>query len=173
MNLSGLTPNTTYYYRVRVANNTYGWGAYTTWFSFKTGAGLPGAPSSAWSISPNATGFTIKGNSVSNNGGSPITGWNVYYNDSPTLTGATTVSGSHPTVAPEVSGVPAALYYVAIAAKNANGVGTLSAWKPVTLLPGAFVKVDGLWKPAAIYIKVDGVWQLAVKYVKANGTWKA
>lgn len=174
--LTGLAPNTTYYYRIAPSNSNYGYGDYSAWQSFKTASGLPGVPGTGWSLTPSQTGFTVSGNTVADNGGSAITGWNVYYNTSATTTGATVLSGSSATVAPAATDVGPGTYYVAIAAKNANGVGTLSAWKTVTILPAAYVNVAGVWKPAAAYVNVAGVWKPATRYdaVLSNGQviWK-
>jgi hypothetical protein len=172
--VSGLTPNTTYYFRVRVSNSTYGWSAYTAWFTVKTLSGLPGVPGTGWSMTPSQDGFSIAGASVADNGGSAITGWTVYYNASAASTsGATVVTTAVPAGPSELTGVAPGTYWVAIAAINANGTGTVSDWKQVTLLPGAYVNVGGVWKPATVYVNVGGVWKVATRYNKVGSYWKA
>lgn len=172
--VSGLTPNTTYYYRIRVSNSTYGWGAWTAWFSIKTAAGTPGTPATTWAMTPSQVGFAISGATVADNGGSTLVGWNTYYNTNASLIGATTHVGNGGTASSwTISGLAPGTYWVAIAARNANGIGTLSGWKQVTLLPAAYVRVGGVWKPASVYVKVGGVWKLATRQTKVGSYWKS
>lgn len=178
--LTGLATNTTYYARVRVSNNTYGYGAWGPWISFKTGAGLPGAPATTWSFSDvGQNSANIVGNSVASNGGSAITQWDTEYNTAPNSTGSTVLTTAVPLAGPLTGLNAGTTYYARIRAKNVNGAGPWSDWKSFTTLESAWVYVPSVgWRPAAAYVCISpGVWKLAQRYVAVdNGSggvnWK-
>lgn len=172
--LSGLTPNTTYYARIRFANSTYGWGAWGGWCNFKTLSTIPSAPSEAWyESSSSQTTAILAGISVPYDGGAAIDQILVKVNTTPSLTGATDVAaaGSPSTVTiPNL--LPGSTYYACVMAHNANGYSPATTWKAITTLPGVYVNVAGVWKEAVPYVNVDGVWKPASRYINVGGVWK-
>ena len=169
--ISGLTPNTTYYARIRVANNTYGYGPWGAWISFNTLSGLPGAPLTTWffgDIDQSSAG--IGGNNVADNGGSALTEWDTEYNTAANSTGSTVLTTSVP-FAGAMTGLDAGTtYYARIRAKNVNGAGPWSDWKSFTTLESGWVNIPGVgWRPGAAYIcESPGVWKLAERYVAVS-----
>jgi hypothetical protein len=172
--VTGLTRATTYYFRVRVSNTTYGYGEWGPWKSFTTLSTVPGAPIDTWNFS-NITQTTADVNGpdgVADNGGSALNNWQTCYNTSASESGATWVTSGNTSV-PDLTGLtPGTTYYAKIRAANANGWGPYSAWKSFTTLPGVMVKVGGVWKVATPYVKVNGVWKEATRYIKIGGVWK-
>ncbi len=171
--VTGLQPNTLYYFRMRISNSGYGYGAMGSWHAFRTLATIPDAPT-AWNISIiSQIDAGITGNVVSDNGGATLTDWQVEYNLSASDTGALYNESGSPTLAPGIFGLtPGTVYYARLRAKNSVGWGAWTAWKTFTTLPGVYVRVDGVWKNAIPYVKVDGVWKQVVRYVKAGGEWR-
>lgn len=163
--ITGLAPNTTYYARVRVSNNTYGYGAYGAWVSFKTLSGLPGAPSEAWAFSTvRQDTVDITGISVPDNGGSAIDQILVRVSTDPAFGTYTDFTAGN-VASVQVTGlIPGTLYYVRIYAHNANGYGAPTSTKSFTSLYGAQINVGGVWKDAVPYVNVGGVWKVAIRY---------
>lgn len=166
--LTGLTRATTYYVRVRVANSTYGYGAWGPWVSFTTASTAPGVPGTGWYFSAyGQTDFTIAGNTVADNGGSAVTGWETQYSTSADPSAGSVVSGL------SVGSLNAGtVYYARIRAINAIGAGAWSDVKAVTTLPGVMINVGGVWKTAIPYVNVNGVWKPATRFVNVGGVWK-
>ncbi len=67
---------------------------------------------------------------------------------------------------------PGVTYYVHVRTVTHISWGTWSAVVSFTTLPGARVKVDGLYKNAIPFVKVDGVWKKAVAFQKVADIWK-
>jgi len=135
--VSRLPRYTTIYYRVRVANNTYGWGPWSAWKSFQTLAVVPtmGTAYSAGSLTRNSA--IIRGLSVTDNGGQAPVDVRVQYNTSATDVGASVVTqGSWKNVA--VSGLAAlTTYHYRCAAYNSAGWSAYGPWKSFTTLSDA------------------------------------
>lgn len=168
---TGLTPNTLYYYRIRVRNSTYGYGAWGPWKTVTTLSGVPGAPVTTWffgDIDQNSAG--IGGNTVTDTGGSALTYWDTEYNTAPNSTGSTVLTTPVPFAGP-ITGLNAGTtYYARIRAKNVNGAGAWSDWKSFSTLESGWVNVPGVgWRPSAAYIcTAPGVWKLAERYVAVS-----
>lgn len=110
--------------------------------------------------------FQFSGNS---NGGSAILEWQIGYGYSPSSVQYTMPS---PGTSMIVGLGLGADVYAWARGRNAVGWGPWSARTgPVTLLPGGWVKVNGVWMPAIPYVKVGGVWKGAVPYIKKSGVW--
>lgn len=175
ISVGGLQRATTYYFRLRVHNSTYGWGAWGPWKSVTTHTTIP---------SPATTGFTftnitqtsaeIIGEAVSDNGGAGLTNWSTYINTSPVLSGGTQLFSGNGSNAPNPTNlIPGTLYYVAIIPANVNGwASAWSAFKTFTTLPGVSVNVADEWKNAQPWVNVGGIWKPAVRYVNVDGVWK-
>lgn len=172
--ITGLKRATLHYFRVRVKTLAYGYGAWGAWKSFTTLSTVPGVPNTTWTIdSIDQTSAAIGANTVADNGGLPLTGWDVQYNTSETDVGSVTITTADPVLAgPLTLLIPGTTYSVRLRAKNANGYGAYSAWKTFITLPGVYVLVGGVWKNAVPYVNVASVWKPAVRYVKVNGIWQ-
>lgn len=170
--LGGLTPGTTYYYRVRVSNSGYGWGAWGPWKSFTTLATVP-TVSEGWSAgSIDQTTAVVSGIAAVSNGGAAIDQTLIRVNTSPVDAGGTDFVAAGVPASMNLSGLlPGTTYYAKVYMHNSVGWGG-SSWKSFTTLPGVSVNVNGVWKNAVIYVKVDGQWKPAVRYVKVGGAWK-
>jgi hypothetical protein len=175
MTVTGLKRGTLYYFRMRVRNVDYGYGAWGTWRAFRTLTTVPGAPDATWLIDNiDQTSAAISANTVADDGAVALDGWDVQYNTTETDVGATTVTTTSGVLAgPLVGLIPGTAYSVRIRAKNSNGYGPYSAWKVFTTLPGVYVKPDTEWKNAIPYVNPDGLgWRPAVRYVNVDGVWK-
>ena len=168
--MTGMKPNTVYYARIRIKNNTYGWSAWQGWTSFKTGAGTPGAPDPNWYLTAiGQTRATFMGLTCPNNGGSAITSWDFQYDTTQNVAATIYPTGDGVLW----TGIPSGTtFWVRIRANNVNGVGVWSAWKTYTTQPGMAAKVGGLWKDAESWINVNGIWKPAIRYINVFGVWK-
>lgn len=169
IDISGLLPNTTYYFWGR-GRNALGWGFYSARASVKT-LGPPAAPSSVDLSSPTAT--TVKVSfEVNADNGKPIDAYQIGYSktsDAPTdYFDLADVSGTVTDLE------PGTLYYFWARAHNEYGWGAPSlVAKTAQTTAGAWINVAGVWRQAVPYVKVDGVWQPAQVWAKIAGVWKA
>lgn len=175
---TGLLPNHLYYFRIRVANSTYGWGAWGPWKSVTTLSTIPSAPDSSWYIGnidqQSATALSIN---VADNGGSAVDQILVRVSTDPGFATYTDYTAGNVTSVAITGLQPGTTYYAICYAHNANGYSAASAVRPFTTLPGVYVNVGGVWKNAVPYVNVGGVWKPATRYVAiSNGSggvnWK-
>ena len=172
IDVSGLYRATTYYFRQRASNTTYGWGPWGPWVSFTTLTAAPSVPTgySATEISQNSA--VTQNVTVADNGGTALTNIRGQINTTATDVGSALVTkGSWGPLA--FTGlVPGTKYYFRLAAGNARGWSTYGGWASFTTLPGVFVNIDDVWKNAQPYVNIEGVWKVAVRYVNIDGVWK-
>lgn len=172
---TGLAPNTSYYYRLRVKNSTYGYSAWGPWFVTKTLSTVPGAVADTFNIgSVGQYSFTIGDIPYPNNGGAAIDSIRARVNTSASDSGATDVDISGMPASIDITGLtPGTTYYVKLAVHNINGWGAFSSWREVTSQPGVQIKVAGTWKTAIIYVNVGGIWKPATRWVCISpGVWR-
>jgi hypothetical protein len=172
--LTGLTPATLYYARVRFSNSTYGYGAWGGWAAFTTLSTIPGAPANTWYFaSVNQTDVTIGGITVPYNGGAAIDQILVRYSTDPTFTTYTDATFAGSVTSALISGLnPGTTYYFRIFAHNVNGYSSPTTDQSTTTLPGVLVNVAGVWKVAIPYININGIWKPATRFVNVGGVWK-
>jgi hypothetical protein len=166
--VTGLTPGTIWYFWVR-ARNAVGWSgwssraAVTTW-------DIPSAPPAPVLSNVAQTSLLVQFNAPSDNGGTPITEYQIGYGKTSSANDSTIASNRSTTI-PNLD--PGQRYYFRARAKNAVGWGPWSTISNTYLLAGAKVKVGSTWKRAVPYVNVDGVWKVAKPYVRNGGVWKA
>lgn len=161
--VSGLTPNTRYYFRsagVNIVTSNQGtYGPWSSSINAVTLASTPTAPRSPEAEEQSATVTKVTWTAPSSDGGSSVTGYDVQYANNSGFTGATTASlGNVLTwTSPSLS---AGTWYFRIRAKNANGSGTWSAVvsNSITLrgFPSVFLDEGFVAKPAKVYL--SGTW---------------
>ena len=64
------------------------------------------------------------------------------------------------------------IYTFAVQCQNKFG---WSEWSPdnhITLLPGGWIRVGGIWQQGIPYVRHNGVWKPAIPYVRSGGLWK-
>lgn len=138
--ISGLTPGTTYYWRVAAKNDVTdeagSWGVYSGTASFTTVATTAptAAPTNYRISSATTSSVTLAWNAVppANNGNSPITGYTTQLSTSPSMTSPVTYNGAGLT-APFSGLTPGGTYYSRTAAVNAVGTGPWTAVKTIEL----------------------------------------
>jgi hypothetical protein len=165
--VTGLNAGTTYYFWART-HNVAGYSAWSPVASKKT-LNVPGAPSKPTLSGISPTSVTVSWTAPADNGGSPITGYQVGYGTSST-TPSTIVSGTSPKI---ITGLtPGTTYFFWVRAINAIGTGPWSPLAANATIAGARIKVGASWVIAIAYVRDGGVWKLAVPFVKDAGVWK-
>lgn len=102
-------------------------------------------------------------------GGKPIIGWELHWGTNP---GGGQASLASSGTSDFSNLVPYTTYYFWARGRNANGWGPFTSAGSARTLAGAYVKVNGVWKPAVPYVKVGGVWKYAQPYAKVGGAWR-
>lgn len=169
--ITGLTGGTLYYFRMRLSNTIAGWGNYTGWMSVTTAVVAPSVPKSSWGVrNITATSAETFGCEVSDDGGKPVTSYEVQYNRSKSPTGATSETAS---INPKMTGLlPGSVYYARIRAKNAKGWSEYTDWKSFKTPSGVLIRSGGVWVVAEPYVKWNGSWKRATAYIRSSGSWK-
>lgn len=171
--ISGLTPNTLYYARIRISNTTYGYSAWGPWVSFRTLSTTPSAPSNAWYAGNiDQQSADILGIVVPNDGGATIDEIRVRVSTDPAFGTYTDYIDGNVTSVHIHDLSPGTLYYAQVFAHNVNGDSPASGTQTFTTLPGVYVRVGGVWKNAVAYVNVNGIWKPATRFVNVSGVWK-
>lgn len=164
--ITGLTPGTTYYFWART-HNQKGFSPWSGRATKKTLA-VPAAPGKPTLSAITPTSVTVSW-TAPDDGGSPITGYQVGYGVSSTPAD-TIVSATSPKV---ITGLtPGTTYFFWVRAINAVGTGPWSPLAANQTIAGARIKVGTAWVIAVPYVRDGGVWKLAVPYVNVAGVWK-
>lgn len=153
--VTGLDPDTTYYFRSRGINGE-GTGAWSASSSAKTLAGTPGAPQNP-SAEIAGGQIQVTWDPPTSDGGSPITGYEVQYADN---AGFADPSDPELATSPKNFSLGLGTWYFRVRALNANGTGAWSSVVSDTVVRRGFPKFfdgDG-WvvKPVKVYL--DGEW---------------
>lgn len=169
--VTGLTPNTTYYFWGRT-HNSAGYSPWSPVASAKTLA-VPGAPGYPVISDIKQNSFYVSFTPPASNGGSAILEYRLYYNTVPNDTGVQSLPYTMGTpLLVNVGLQPATTYYVWARARSAVGWGPYSEIITIRTVAGAWITVGSLTKEAVPYVNVGGVWKLAQPWSRAAGVWK-
>lgn len=178
--ITSLTPGSGYRFRVTGLNSAGTGGSSSAVTVTLTSAAS--SPSSPTFKNVSARSLTVNWTKPSNLGGATLTGYRVTRYDGPDMSGASTDTDTSGTgTSLDVTGLsPGATYTFTVIAKNTSsdngGLSSPSAPSTVTLLAGAWVRMDGVWQIAIPYVRHGGVWQLATPFVRTTKdtlvTWK-
>lgn len=170
--LTGLTSGVTYYFWAR-GTNSHGAGPWSARSSATT-LRIPDAPGAPVLANVTQTAFTLAVFAVNGDGGTALTGFEIYFatvaTTPPTTPGSLLSLASLPLV--ESGLIPGTTYFVWVRTKNAIGYSPWSAMSSTTSVAGVRVKASGVWKQAIPYVRDGGVWKLARPWGKLLGTWK-
>ena len=176
-NLTGLSQNTTYYYRYTITNGQGLSSSYTG--SFKTLAGTPGAPTSCTaSSSSDSVNYTRGAVNISWGGATgTITGYEVQRaNTGPNdgTFGSWTTLSTPSTDTGMANAMAGVQFKYRICAKNGS---LASGWKEsnTMIVRGGVRRKNGNeWKMGTVWIHKEGGWKLAkaVWRKNVNGEWK-
>jgi hypothetical protein len=131
---TGLTPNTTYYFRILSQNSS----GNSEWVngSFRTNIGVPGTPTNVFASKITPTSFQLDWVKASNNQGQDPKRYEVQYGTSSSFTGASTLLvNSAATTATLTNLPPGTQTYVRVRAGNDAGWGPYSPQGGQTTLP--------------------------------------
>ena len=144
----GLTPNTSYRFRV-IAHSSAGWSLPSAASAPVSTLATPSAPRSVTGVAGNAK-VVLSWQAPSNDGGSPVTGYGVDYSSDGGSTWSTALapSAAMSATAYTVTGLTnGTAYRFRVVAANVNGTGTWSAtnaaYTPHVTVPGAPTGVVG------------------------------
>lgn len=174
--ITGLTPNTTYYFRAAgkniVTDNAGTNGPWSSVFSGKTLASTPTAPRNLKRANSGASASKLTWQAPSNNGGSSVTGYQVQYANNQSFTSPTTSSvGNVLTWTSPSLGI--GTWYFRVRAVNANGNGTWSNVVSNTVTRSGHPKVRDedsfVKKPAKVYL--NGSWVIKPVKVRKGKEW--
>jgi Fibronectin type III domain/Siphovirus protein of unknown function (DUF859) len=121
------------------------------------------------------TSLTLTWTAPSDSQGSAIKNYILRQYAGPAVAG-TPIENSGNSLTRNLTGLtPGATYTFTVVAVNSSvqnsGVSPASTALTITLLPGAHIRVDGVWKTAVPYIRDSGDWKPAVPYVRNGGVW--
>lgn len=168
--VTGLTPGTRYYFWSRW-RNAIGFGPWSPRNEVTT-RDRPDPPGAPAMLSRTQTTMTLK-ITPNNDGDSPLTYYRLSWSTTPTTPqDHTDQSGNNSSNVFLVTGFqPGRLYYFWGQTANKYGISDFSPRVAYTLVAGALVRVDGVWKRAVPYVKVSGVWRIAQPWGKISGFW--
>jgi hypothetical protein len=178
---SGLTANTTYWYRLAVTNGGTGGGIgpYGSWVSFTTKSNVPNPPGSvAASLLANTTA-RISWVAPTTLNGATINGYSLRVSSSPAFSTGSLVYTLGNVLLQDLTGLqPGTTYYAQVWSTTTNGSGSYST--PISFLttgtapaPAAFWnRIAGIWKPGILWLRVAGVQKQVTPWIRVSGTWR-
>lgn len=172
MDIHGLAPNTTYWFRGR-ARNGVGWSAWSPAVTAKT---LAAPPSEVWNVmAPDILPDSVRltWNEPSNLGGAAITGYQAQLSLTSDFATAITADAAGTAREMTIGGLTGAThYYTRMRAKNAAGWGPWSAVGGFDTPSGAFIMRGGEYVPVRIWIKRGGQWRRVRVWKRLDGAWR-
>lgn len=168
INITGLTPGTLYYWRVR-AKNSVGYGDWSATISAHQDT-TPGAPT-ALAVTPSTDTSSVTWTAPSDNGGTAITGYELQYATDSAFTSPTSQTGGTTTSASVVSLLPGTLYYWRVRGINGQGNGAWSATISAQQLSGGEISDGAAWNAGESFISDGATWTEAVVYISDGTQW--
>ncbi|USH45479.1 minor tail protein [Microbacterium phage DoTi] len=177
--MAGLTPNTTYWYRLSV-ENVAGWSAWGPWVSYSTKSDVPSPPSSVSVSGITNTTAQLNWAAPANSYGASITGYTVRVAPNRDFgTGVVVYNLGSGVTNKVMDGLqPGTEYFAQVWSTTNNGFGsysTVQAFTTTGTAPGAkpvWWRVAGAWRPGTPWIRVNGVWRQGVAWIKIAGVWR-
>lgn len=164
---SGLDKNLVYYFRVR-ARNSDGFGDWSDTVSqyIPNTPAQMAAPVTEFKVPATITVYFV----APDNGGSPITNYDVQYSTTSDFAQITTVTT---TVSPLVfNNLTPDAYYFRVRANNLVGSGPWSAPDMETIISGPKINFNGTTYPTLAYVKYQGIYRIAIPYGRKDGIWR-
>jgi titin len=177
--LQGLTPGTTYYFKMLV-RNSLGASAYGPWVSFTTRNDVPTPPLSVAVTAIAETTATIEWAAPADLLGSELWGYSVRLAQNKAFSqGLDEYTSDDGVLYNMFTGLlPGTNYYVQVNAISANGPGSRSAivsFKTLGTAPGAqavWLRLAGVWKGGTMWMQVGTTWKQVTLWQRINGTWR-
>lgn len=158
--ISGLSPATTYYLRVR-ALNSVGWGPWSSTKTQATVATTPSEPRNVTASNPTSVSVDVSWDAPATTGGSDITGYDLAYSTSSTFASNVETLSLNTSRSTSVTGLnPGTTYYFLVRAKNGVGAGpwstAVSQATTVAVPPGMTVVASADGRSATVGLTPPG-----------------
>jgi hypothetical protein len=177
--LQGLTPGTTYYFKMLV-RNSLGASPYGSWVSFTTRTDVPTPPTAFQVTAVTETTALASWEAPADLLGSALWGYSLRFAQNKAFSkGLLEYTRSEGELSQALTGLlPGTDYHVQVYAISANGPGSRSpivSFKTLGTAPGAqavWLRVAGVWKGGTMWMRVGGVWKQITMWQRISGTWR-
>jgi titin len=177
--LQGLTPGTTYYFKMLV-RNSLGASAYGPWVSFTTRTNVPTPPTSFQVTAITETTATASWAAPADLLGSALWGYSLRFAQNKEFSkGLLEYTREEGELSQALTGLlPGTNYHVQVNAISANGPGSRSPIVSFMTLGTApspqdvWLRLAGVWKGGNLLLRVNGVWKPITLWQRINGTWR-
>ena len=175
----GLTPGTTYFFKMLVRNSA-GSSAYGPWVSFTTRNDVPTPPTAVSVTSVTETSALASWGAPANLLGSALVGYSLRFAQNTAFSrGLLEYTIDDGSLSEALTGLlPGTNYYIQVSAISMNGPGSRSpivAFKTLGVAPAAkavWMRVAGTWKGGSLSMRVAGVWKPVTLWQKIDGIWR-
>lgn len=168
--VSGLDPDTTYYFRARAANSA-GWSSWSSSRSVTTQTGLPSTAGRPTVTNVQPDRATVNWTAPSTYNGGSFSKYQVQWATDSAFTENVESRDTTSTGVILTGLTPGIRYYVRVRAYSNYGAGPWSSSRLFETISGALVYLGGEWVNAKVYIRMDGQWVLGRVYKRVNNAW--
>ena len=177
--LQGLTPGTTYFFKMLV-RNSLGAGPYGPWISFTMRTDVPTPPTSVAVTDVTETTATASWAAPLDLLGSELWGYTLRFAQNTSFSvGLLEYTHDAEDFSQALSGLlPGTNYHVQVNAISANGPGSRSpvvSFKTLGTSPAskaAWLRIDGSWKGGTMWMRVAGNWKQVTLWQRISGSWR-